>query len=56
VAGATAATGILAFLSYVGDAYPERYPKVKRQLLRWSGKVRVWRAVATHVVRSRLGR
>lgn len=56
VAGATAATGLLAFLSYVGDAYPERYPKVKRQMLRWSGKMRVWRAVASHMVRSRLGR
>jgi hypothetical protein len=56
VVGATAATGTLALLSYLADAYPEKYPRVKQQLLRWSGKLWVWRALITQSIRMRFGR
>lgn len=56
VVGAAAATGGVAYASYLADMHPERYPRLKRQLLRWSGAVRVRRVLIVEGIRERVGR
>lgn len=53
---AAAATGGLAYASYLADMHPEHYPRLKRQLLRWSGAVRVRRVLVMEGIRERVGR
>jgi len=56
VVAAAAATGGLAYASYLADMHPQRYPRLKRQLLRWSGALRVRRAMLVEGVRERVVR
>jgi hypothetical protein len=56
VAGATAGTGLLAFAMYLTDSYPERYPRVKRSLLRLFGKAWIARALVREELAARLKR
>jgi hypothetical protein len=56
VVGLAAATGGLAYASYLADLNPDKYPRLKRQLLRWSGAVRVRRVLFVEGVRERVGR
>jgi hypothetical protein len=56
VVGAAAATGGLAYASYLADMHPDRYPRLKRNLLRWSGALRVRRVLFVEGVRERVGR
>lgn len=56
VVGAAAVTGGLAYAAYLAEMHPDRYPRLKRQMLRWSGALRVRRAMVVEGVRERLGR
>jgi hypothetical protein len=56
VVAAAAFTGGLAYASYLADMHPDKYPRLKWQLLRWSGWLRVRRAMFLETVRERVGR
>jgi hypothetical protein len=56
VAGATAVTGGLSFAMYLADMHPERFPQVKRALLRLAGKAHIARELSLGWLRDRFGR
>jgi len=56
VASATAITGGLSFAMYLADMHPERFPQVKRALLRLSGKAYVARELSLGWLRDRFAR
>ncbi len=56
VVGLAAATGGLAYASYLADMHPEKYPRLKWQLLRWSGALRVRRVLILEGIRERVAR
>jgi len=54
--GAAAVAGTLALAYYLADQSPGRHPRLEGGLLRWEGKLHVWRALAREELRARLAR